>query len=106
MDLAFVLQVAAVMLALAGASLWFIGAELRWQTRRREEQHRELLLALFRISKGQIRALDERARRGDELSSALLHALRRGEPQEVRAVLPEAPPGKEEAPPPFSDPDK
>jgi hypothetical protein len=52
--------------------------EIRAQGREREELNRLLITALFRMSKDQIKALEDQTRHADALGVALLRALRQG----------------------------
>jgi hypothetical protein len=52
--------------------------DLRAQEKQREELNRLLIMSLFRMSKDQIKALEDQTRHMDVLGGVLLRALRQG----------------------------
>lgn len=53
-----------------------VWVELKWQARRREALNRLLIMTLLRMSKKEITALEDHARRVDGLGAVLLATLR------------------------------
>jgi hypothetical protein len=76
MDPTVPLATAIALLAIIAVFQMCIWLEMQWQTRQREELNRLLIMALFRMSKKEIAALEENARRVDGLGAVLLSALR------------------------------
>jgi hypothetical protein len=62
-----------LVIALFQLHVW---VELKWQSRRRETLNRLLIMALLRMSKKEIAALEEHARRVDGFGAVLLATLR------------------------------
>ena len=76
MDPTVPLAAAIALLAIIAVFQMCIWLEMQWQTRQREELNCLLIMALFRMSKKEIAALEEHARCVDGLGAALLAMLR------------------------------
>jgi hypothetical protein len=63
------------------AIMLLLHVELRWQARQREDLTRMLILALFRISRKQLAALEAQRQRGEALSANVLRPHALGEPE-------------------------
>jgi hypothetical protein len=79
MDEAVIYYEAVTILVTLGLTLIsVIMFELRAQTKQREELNRLLIMSLFRMSKEQLKALEDQTRHVDALGGVLLRALRQG----------------------------